>query len=161
MIITELCNIIKNEMELAEGRIVIFSGSYNAPYDSEIFVIISQGNSKIIASKNEFDESTNEEVKTVTLYTNFTVEITSKNESAIERKEEIIMALTSQQALEIQEKESFKVFRIGDILDLTFIEGASNLYRYQIPVAISHLKQKRTNVNYYDSFEKTEVIDDE
>jgi hypothetical protein len=104
-----------------------------------------------------FDSETGEEVKTVVSYQNFDIDITSKNEDAIDKKEEVVMSIKSQFSLNLQEKYGFKIFRTGDIQDLSFIEGASALKRFRIPVRVSMIHEKRTLVDIYDKFRDTAI----
>ena len=84
---------------------------------------------------------------------------TSKNREAIERKEEVLMALTSFYSREQQELNSVKIFRTGNILDLSFIEAASAMHRFRIPVIMSNIKEKRKASPYYDKFRNEGLIE--
>ena len=156
-----ICDIIATDMSLDSTRVVEYGQDYKAPSDSGIYIILSQGDSKVLSYINIFDYHTNKEIKKVNTYTPFTAEITSKNHDAVDRKEEILMAIISQYSLEKQEENQFKVFRAGNIIDLTFIEGTSSLYRFNVPLIVAHTKTKKTGVTYFNKFQSVEVIEDE
>lgn len=152
-----VADIITNELQINASRVVVYGGNYKAPKDGNLYVIISTRNSRVLGNTNKFDDNTLEEVKSTNIFANLEIELTSKNRDAYERKEEVIMALTSTYSIQQQEKNNFKIFRNGDILDLTFIEGTSSLYRFVIPITINYLKIKRTSVEYFDKQREVEI----
>jgi hypothetical protein len=154
-----LADIITNELQIDPTRVVVNNQDFEAPNDDELYIVVSIApNIQILSSTNKFDPDTNEEVKCIVTYSNLTVELTSKNRDAVTRKEEVIMALTSFYSVQKQEELKIKIFRAGDILDLSFVEGASALNRYNIPVKISSLTEKRTAIEYFDKFRANEIL---
>lgn len=156
-----LCDIITNELSIDADRVVVYNQNFQAPTDSAIFVIVATIRSKIVGSNNHFDDDTNEEYKEVTSFIYIDIEITSQDRSALERKEEIIMALTSQYSLDAQGANNISIWRTKEIIDLSEIDGSSALHRFRIPVVVSQLKTKRTTVDYYDKFKQPEVLVEE
>ena len=155
-----LADIIQNELQINKDRISMYNQNFTAPSDPDIYIIISTGNTKILSSKTEYDGNTNEEVKGVVTYTQLNVDISSQSRDALLRKEEIIMALTSTYSVQQQELNTIKIWRNGDILDLSLVPGSSALHRYRIPVMISSVIIKRTAVEYFDKFKPVEVVED-
>lgn len=151
-----IANIIKNELQLAENRVVVYGQNFTAPSDEDLYVVVSTKKIKSLGNKNEFDQTTNEEIKTVNAWADIEIELTSKNRSAYERKEELNMALTSTYSIQQQDEHSFKLFR-GELLDLTFIEGSSSLYRFVLPLRVTYTKVKRTVVPYFDKLREFET----
>lgn len=152
-----LCDIITQELGIDPARVVVYNQNWEPPADSGLYIIVSTGQFTTVGNTNRFDPDTNEEVKSVSGYTELAIEITSKDRSALERKEEIIMALTSTYSVRQQEDSNIKIFRSGDILDLSFIEGASALHRFRVPVRITSVKEKRTAIEPIDKFRTPEV----
>ena len=152
-----LADIITNELEINPSRVVVYSQNYEPPKDSGLYVIISTTLSRTLGTSNQFDKDTNEEIKSVSSFVNMTVEITSKNRDALTRKEEVLLALVSNYSLQKQEENNIKLFRNLEILDLTFIEGSSSLYRFQIPVTCTRLLTKRKVVDYFDKQRENEI----
>lgn len=153
-----VADIITNELGINANRVVVYGQNFKAPNDDNLYVIVKTGATIILGSVNRFDESTLEEVKSITSFVTLTIELTSKNREAYEKKEEVVMALTSVYSIQKQEENSFKLFRAGDIQDLTFIEGAASLYRFNIPVKANYLTIKRTEVPYFDKKRANEII---
>lgn len=145
-----IADIITYEMSLSPERVVIYGQNYEPPEDEEIYVVIKTMNGKPLGNTNKFNQDTGNEEKAVSSFNSFEIEITSKNRSAYERKEEILMALTSFYSEQQQELYEFRIFRTNQINDLTFIEGGSSLYRFSIPVRCTDIKKKVTQVEYFD-----------
>jgi hypothetical protein len=138
-----LCNILTHELEIDADRVVVYDENFDPPKDDLLYIVVSTRKGKPLSVINDFDSDTNEEVSTVVSY---------DNRDAIERKEEVLMALTSMYSIEQQILNSVKIFRNGDILDLSFIETASALKRFRIPVIIANVKEKRKAAAYFDKF---------
>lgn len=155
-----LCEIIANQMTLDPGRVWVYDQNVDAPSDEDIYVVVSTGTTQVIGVKHRFDPDTNTEVQAAALSTTFNVEITSKNTDAKTRQHEVILALNSAYAQGLMEANGMRVFRTAQTLDLSFIEGASALHRYQIPVIIFHSKVKQPATDYFDGFRKPEVLNE-
>jgi len=154
-----LAKIIINEFsDLSPSRVVLYGQNYKAPKDGGLYIVISTGDSYIVGSLNKFDEDTLEEVKSVTFAVPMKVELTSRDRTAYERKEEVIMAITSQFGEYTQQENNCRFFRSGNIKDLTFIEASSSLYRFNIPIVGHYLKVKRSLVEYYENYRANENI---
>ncbi|MBD3283539.1 hypothetical protein GF396_04525 [Candidatus Pacearchaeota archaeon] len=153
-----LADILTNEFNISADRVVIYNQNFVAPSDDELYIIVKIRDDKIISSKIEFDESSKEEVKSVVIFTRLNIILTSKNESAKLRKHEAITSLKSYYSEGVQQQNNIKIMRIGDILDGSFVEGSSSLYRYIIPVMISSVEIKRTSIDYYDKFRDQEIV---
>jgi hypothetical protein len=117
---------------------------------------VSTRSGKPLSNIRKFDSLTNEEVQTVTTFDFFDIDITSKDRTAIDRKEEVLMALNSSYSEDLQSLNNIKIFKLGAIQDLSFIEAASALKRFRISGIVSNIKTKRTAVNYYDKFRNTQ-----
>ena len=152
-----LCDIIQNFTGIDASRIVVYNQNFKAPTDQGIFIVVSTGSTQIIAEVEKFDSDTDEMVSTISMYTQLAVEITSQNRDALDRKHEIIMAINSVYSIRQQEDNNISIKRNGNFLDLSAVDGASSLHRFQIPVIISHMETKRTAIEPIDKFQAVEV----
>lgn len=153
-----LCNIIQEFTGIAASRIVVYNQNYDPPTDPGIYIVVSFSESNIIANGYTFEAATNQYVyKTVTAG-QYEIEITSKNRDALTRKEEIIQALQSYQAQQYEQLYNVSIYRPNSILDLSFIEGASSLHRYQMRGIIHSVKTITKTVGVYDKFRDQEVL---
>lgn len=152
-----LADIIQTDTGIDPSRVVFYNQNFTAPKDENIYIIIATEQYTRIGLNNRFDPDTNEEVKTISGYTNVNIEITSKNRDALERKEEILQAIISTYSQQIQEENNIKIMQSGNILDLSFVEGASALHRFRVPLVVSSIKTKRTAITPIDKFRIPEV----
>lgn len=149
-------DIISTELSLPAGRVVVGLENFDSPKDSSLYVIVMTAEARILSANNFFDADSNEEVKQVVMYGRLNVEAVSRGREAMERKEEIVAALKSQYAENLLETEQARIFRVGDIQDLSAVEGASALKRYRIPVIMSYMKTYKKTVDIYENFPEEE-----
>ena len=153
-----LADIIATDMSLDADRVVVYDQNFIPPKDQNIYVIIALQTPRIIGSVNKFDPATNKEIKSTSLSETYNIEITSKNRDAQTRYHEVIMALTSDYSEQQQELNQIKIFRTGQILDLSFIEASSSLHRYRIPVIINSVKIKETDIIPFEHFQTPQEV---
>lgn len=154
-----LCDIITHELGIDADRVVVYSEDFDPPKDDELYIVVSTRRGKPLSIQNYFDPTTNEEVGGSVTFDNLDIDITSKNREAIDRKEEVLIALTSFYSIEQQEKNGIKIFRPAEIIDLSFIEAASAMKRFRISCIISNIKEIRKPADYFDKFRTTGIID--
>ncbi|GBR73936.1 hypothetical protein NO1_1195 [Candidatus Termititenax aidoneus] len=153
-----LANILQQYMQLP-GRVVKYNQGWHAPKDWNLYITISASEpSKTIATKNEFDSDTLKENAYVVSQGRFAVEVISRNDEAITRREEVFMAINSALALRIAEANNLSIWRTGGFVDLSALEGASMLCRYRTVVAINYMRQKSADAEYFDKFRKPEIL---
>jgi hypothetical protein len=139
-----LADIITVFLGLDATRVVVSSENYNPPKDQGIYITIQTDPTEILGVSQEYDETTDTETSSISAFQRLAVNITSVDRTALQRKEEIIMALTSTYAVQQMELQQCRIFREGPILDLSFIEASKALHRYQVPVKITFVKTKVT-----------------
>ena len=153
-----LADIIATDMSLDADRVVVYDQNFIPPKDQNIYVIIALQSTRIIGNVNKFDPDTDKEIKSTSLAETYNIEITSKNRDAQTRYHEVVMALTSDYSEQQQELNQIKIFRTGQILDLSFIEASSSLHRYRIPVIINSVKIKETDIVPFENFQTPQEV---
>lgn len=156
-----LVDILVTEMELDQSRVVQYSQNWKAPKDDDIYITVALSRPRIIGSNNRFmpadpeavPPTVDREVKTVSLATDYNIEITSKNRDAQLRYYEVLMAIDSVYAFQKMEENGIRIDRNAQIMDLSFIEGSSALHRYRIPVTIFHSETKEKEIIPYENFQ--------
>ncbi len=110
-------NIIVAQMCLKPERVNIYDEKWKIPTDEELFITIEYRNGKCISNRNIFisDGEPPTEEQNVNMLENITVGIFSRDRSATQRKEEVLMGIMSSYAQSLQEKFSFSIARIGNI----------------------------------------------
>ena len=151
-----LCDIIATEMSLDTDRVVVYDQNFKPPKDNNIYITIALQSSRIIGNNNRFNPVTNEEEQYVSVSETYNVEITSKNRDAMTRRLAPNMAIKSTYSQQQQELNQVRIFRTNTNLDLSFIEGASSLHRYRIPVIINSTQLDSKEIDIYDNFRAVE-----
>lgn len=155
-----LADIISTDMSLDPDRVVVYDQNFKAPKDQDIYVTIALQTSRIIGSNNRFAPAedgppakNDREIKYISLSEIYNIEITSKNRDALTRYPAVVMALTSDYSEQMQEENQIRIFRTGQVLDLSAIEGTSSLHRYRIPVIINSTQVLEKDITTYNSFQ--------
>jgi hypothetical protein len=154
-----VANIIEVYAELPEGRVFLANQNITMPKDGDIFVIVSTESVKRIAINVNYDVEESQEKITSVIQTKLNVNIYSRNDEAELQKEIIAQSIYSYFALSIAEKENVRIYRQGDILDLSFLDGSGILKRFQFSIIVNSKKSKVTDIDVYDKFQ-TEVTNE-
>jgi hypothetical protein len=152
-----LGDIIQNFMNIPDGRIVKYSEDFEFPTDNDLFIIMIGGQRFVLSSVTNFDLDTNEEISTSTIFRTIYVELYGRGEEPEERTHEIAQAIGSYYGQRVQEDNHITIWRNGQILDLTYIEGSASLHRFRVPVIISYVETKRTSADYFEHFPNPET----
>lgn len=128
--------ILIEEMSLDGDRVTIYNQKFNIPPKDGLFVYLEYRSlPKMIASRNKLiDDGLGgaNEHQDSTMMEEIAIGLYSKNLDALQRKEEAIMALHSIYSQQVQEMNSFKIFRNVNLVPINEIEGATRLYRFDI-----------------------------
>lgn len=154
------CEILQRELGLANGRVYIFDQKIFQPSDNGIYIAVAVPSCKpfsnnikpaIISGVPDWSQSYQ--------YTSFLamldINIISRDTSALNRKEEVILALNSIYAESQQEGNSFYIGKIppnSGFRNLSMIDGAAIPYRYQISINMQYSVSKQKPVEYFDTF---------
>jgi hypothetical protein len=155
-------DIIIHELELQEDQVVIYNQKWMIPNDDRLYITVEyNGTPKTIASRNSFNSETQEEEQVINTQENIVLGILSRGIIALQRKEEVIMALGSIYSQQTQEANSFQIGYVAPIQNLTKLEASALLYRFDIPFNVLAWYEKSKTVDFYDSYTgrvKTEEV---
>ena len=158
-IIADICRMHMGIVD--EKHIWIDDLNYNIPNDADIMLAISSMNDgKVLGSKSWLDSRDDGvyEVSRVELMENITIDVLAKGVEAINRRWEVISALSSIYAQQKQEEHSFKIGRIpNQFLNTSANEGGSRLARFTLSFACLVWYKKETLINpndklYFENF---------
>ena len=123
--------------------------------------------SKILSSHSECknivnnNNSTYTEIKEVVISDTIQIDIRSRDLSARQRRFEVLAALESVYAKQMQEKWFCRIFEIPtSFTNVSILEGTAHIYRYTATIVIQHMNRYTKEVNYYDNFPFEVSIDD-
>lgn len=155
-----LADIIRQYMGLASNRVWIYDQEINEPKGvNDLYVILGVVTSKPFGFSGRRNGV--EFVSSVNVSDMVSVDIKSKNTDALYRKEEVLMALTSQYAQQQYARNSFKAGPLStSFVNLSNLDGAAIPYRFNISINLQYSVVKGKVASYYDQFEQPEVITD-
>lgn len=158
-----ILDIIKSELGLADGQIMIINQKWNIPSTPGLYVAISYISGKVIANNNYVEPVVNGvvEIQEVTMLETIQIDVLSADASARTRKEEIIQALRSVFSQQAQDSNGLQIARIpSDFLDASSLEETTILNRFMMTINVTSLFSKTKSLGgYYDKF-PTEGVND-
>lgn len=146
------CDVIQSELGLADGRVYLWDQKINSPSDQGLWVAVAAMNPKPFGWKSFLDEFGNE-IQSVNMHTTLSVDFISRDSSARDRKEELILALGSIYSRQQQSLNSFRIFPLSQgFVNISGIDGAAIPYRYNITCNIQYFVTKTKAAEYFDDF---------
>ena len=143
--------ILIEEMELDDDKVMIYNQKWNIPPTEDLFVVVEFKHAKPFSSRNFLDASNNE-VQEVNMQEFYTIGIFSRSTEALFRKHEVIMALSSMFSQQTQEANSFRISKINPIVDLSPLESTALIYRFDIDIILFSWYEKTKVADYYSEF---------
>jgi len=151
-----LRDIIKDSMSLTDQQIWLENLDFKISEQKGLFVIIQQTNSNSYSTTNRYKEDVGQTKiqENITSLTReeYLINIMSKDTSARTRKEELILALNSYKSQDEQAKYDFKISQIGNMVNLSELEGSGMLTRYGLTISVLARYNLTRDVPYYDTF---------
>jgi hypothetical protein len=157
-----VCDIIQTELALANGRVFLWNQKIFQPTSDGIYVVISVPRVKAIG--NNAKPQTTSWASTeqyLTLMATMDLNVISRDNAALFRKEEVLMTLMSRYSQAQQESNGFHIGRIppgAQFTDLSGIDGAAIPYRYHISVNVQYTASKIKADDYFDTFQTVAVV---
>ena len=151
-----LCDIIKEFLGLSSDQVWIMNQKRNIPIDSRLYAIVSMRSSSPIGSKKTHVAGVNGLTASHALWIQETLQIDllSAGQDALARLPEVIMSLSSDYALSLQELHGFKLAtQPTSINDSSAAEVTRNLFRTTIEVKCLRCYQTEKSVAYYEQYE--------
>lgn len=148
-----LARLIQDYMSLPAGRVVLKNEGFDAPKDDKIYVLVEyDGAAGLVAVNSSKDYTTDTEKMSSIAHERFAIEVVSRNRDATDRHKEVLFALRTVTAIRAMEDNNTSIWRAGEVLDLSAIEGSGALRRYRIPVIMSNIESKTTAAAMIDKF---------
>lgn len=142
--------ILVDQMCLDPDRVNIYDEKWKIPSIDDLFIVLEYRRGKCIGNRNTFISTGGEpeEHQNLNMLEDITIGVFSRNRSATQRKEEVLLAIMSSYAQSLQEAYAFKIARAGIIQDLSELEGSAMLKRYDIEVRVFAWYKKIITPNY-------------
>ena len=159
-----IADIIKKEMDIPAGQIALYDQSVPAPSSlTGLHVTIDIIEKKVLNNNLRHEPVENSdgllEVQTMQVQEQICINVLSTDAEAHERNNEIVFALGSTYAQQVQEKHGLRIDRIPSafikVFDATLSSGVN---RYTITIGVQRAHLKESKVDYYDKFQSAELI---
>lgn len=156
-----IIDILRNELELNNANVWVRDQNKKIPNDQGLYIVVGMVDTKVIGNNNTITptDAGMTELQQVTMRQNIQIDIFSRSTDAITRRSEVLAALSSFYSQQLQERNSFKIFRIPTtFINSSGVEGGSNINRFSIIIACHTFFRKEKvlssiNGDYYDEFE--------
>lgn len=147
--------ILLNQLCIEPERIIIYNQKFIIPPKKGLRIYIEPKAPPIaISSRNsmEYNAYYNpSEHQDSNWLEEISVEIYSRDLSALQRKEEVAMSLHSVYSQQLQEAQSFKIFRNPRIIPINEIEGPARLYRFDIEFRVQAWYSVIKTIEFFNS----------
>lgn len=144
--------ILLKELCIDEDKIVIYNQKFLLPNSKGMRIYIEPKAPPVIISSRNFMDINNIEQQDSNWMEEISIGIYSRDLEALQRKEEVVMALHSIYSQQMQEKNSFKIFRNARIIPVNEIEGAARLYRFDIECRVQAWYSITKVAEFFNSF---------
>lgn len=147
--------ILLNQLCIDSDKIQIYNQKFTLPPTKGLKIYIEpKAPPQVISSRNrmEYDVYYNpSEHQDSNWLEEISVGIYSRDLSALRRKEEVAMALHSVFSQQLQEQQSFKIYRNPRIIPINEIEGAARLYRFDIEFKVQAWYSIVKTIEFFNS----------
>lgn len=155
-----VCDVIQQGLGLLEGRVYVYNQKISKPTDDGLFVAVGILSCKTFGVSNNFDPANNAEILSANMQAQLSIDVISRSTEALDRKEEVVLALNSTYARQQQELNSFKIAQLpSNFVNLSEIDGSAIPYRFNLTCAIQYMVQKTNPIPVYDTFLDADVVD--
>lgn len=159
-ILSSLVRLVRGYMQLETDQVVVYNQDWKIPSDDRLYITVGFLASRPYASGTSTapdltDPENPKLVETVTINVRdlLSIEIYSVSEEAVLRKNEVLMAMASTAAQQLCERLALKLGKIPDAFnDLSGVEGAARLNRYNLSIPCLYAESKTAIVEYFDKF---------
>ena len=153
--------ILQRELSLPADRVILFNQKIEQPKDAGIYIAVSVLNSKVFGNTNRPTESGGIFISEqyISVADTIGVDIFSVDNSALFRKEDVLLALGSNYAERQQNTNSFQISKIPrGLANISGVDGTHIPYRFHFDLVIQYAYKKSSNIDYYDTFEQVSIV---
>lgn len=156
------CEIIRKEMGLDVDRVFLWDQKIFQPSDAGMYIAISVPSVRVVGNNyRQLPDGESSENYTNVLAT-VDLNVISRDNSALFRKEEVLLALQSQYARNQQDANSFFIGKLpagSNFRDLSGIDGPAIPFRFHISVNVQYTVSKQNSIEFYETFNRTVTVD--
>lgn len=147
-----VCDIIQKEMRLESEQVYIYNNKYNLPKNSKVYISVGERSTRPIANVTKIVGD--KEHQSILVQQELAINIMSRSQEALYRKEELLLAFKSTYAQLQMTSNGFSVANMStSLVNLSDLEGAAIPYRYHLSCMLTYSVNKESEINYYDKFD--------
>ena len=155
-----IADIIKTKLALENDQVYIYNQKFNIPKDNRMYIAVKLGNQRVFGTSSQYLGT--QEVTSINMQATITLDIMSRTLEALNRKEEVFLALVSQRSIQVQNQNHFRIAQVPSTFnDLSQLEGAAIPFRFNVSFNILYAKRILANVEYYNEFPDLDIITNE
>lgn len=158
-----LAMILQAELVLADGHIMIGLENWAIPKDTGLYVALFYGPEQVIGNNeyNGVDEhGAYAQVNEAIMLHQVDVDIMSFDSSARTRKEEVLWALKSYEAISLMEQYQMRFASTpGAFVPVQTLEETKQLNRYRITVGVNAIWRQTKTTPFYDSLQEVKLVE--
>ena len=153
-----LCELIESQMSLPKGTVSIYNQKRALGAKSGLWVTISILGQRIFGTSsvpiNDPSQPDLIEVQTISQQEIYQIDIMSADDSARQRRIEVVMALTGIGAQQASERYSLKISNLPQsFVDVSEVEASARLNRYAITVTVLRAYSKARTAPTFTVFQ--------
>lgn len=160
-----LCKIIQTELGLANGQVYLWDQKVDIPTDERLYITVGILTAKPYSNRMRYDPVAGSPgslnaVQCSNWNATVSVNIMSKSTQALDRKEEVLMALASTYSKQIQAANGIGIAVLpSSFVNLSEVDGAAIPYRFNFSVALQYEVTKTKAVDFYNTFTDSVITD--
>ena len=142
--------------------VYIVSPDVSLGITDKLQIAISSISSSILGSNSTYKEQDGLfcELKDIAISDTIQIDIMSRNTDARIRRFEVIAALQSAYAKQLQEEWGCRIFQIPrNMTNVSSAEGSATIYRYSATIVVHYCLRYVNGIDYYDAFNFNGVFD--
>lgn len=156
-----IVGLIRSYMGLTAEQVVVYNQKWKIPADGRIYVTVGYLAQKPFAPARTYEDTATglKEVVTVNSQETFSINIYSRSEDAVTKKDEIVMAFGSTAAQQLCEANSIKLASLPvGMIDLSSRDGTAILNRFAVTITALVARSQERIVAYYDKFQPAGLL---
>ena len=159
-IVELMCQILQKELGLSNGRVWLYNQKIEEPKDQGLYIVIRESSCKSFANNIRYASGSGlDGVQSSNFRSILSIDIKSRGLDAMRRKEEVVMALGGQYAVQMQELNSFRIGKVpNEIPNIGELDGSAIPYRFNITVNVQYSVTKTQSTQYFDTFSGVELF---
>lgn len=148
-----LCEIVRTYMGLDEDQVYLWDQKFTIPNDNRTYVPVAVVSSKPFGITSKFNPVTNQSEQSVNILARLDINIMSRTDEALLRKEEVVLALFSDYSRQQQAANGFYIAQLpSSFVNISQEDGAARPYRFVISVNMQYAYRKSQATPYFDNF---------